>query len=871
MWMGGDPTAPTIPTPGGLLLVGDERVGADLDIVCTTAGALMPWTESEGSLSLNFLVVATNPITITARPRGQVRVPGDAFRPLALATTPVPVITEPVTGKQVAADRLLPALLQHGVFFQSSPPVTGEWVLGACELHQHDDPRSLYHKHVRDGLLAYAGNMGYDRYGRFGLLFCWARSPNYGDPGLLDPSYDMRFVQVGDMFCLAAANYYLATGDRSLLDARRERWVSTDGAEPQPLCGGGAKLTDAVLHKGDFPLRPDGVGTHHSLGQSFTATAPFQSVTLRLANSQPQSATALVSVTRESDGVEVGSAQLNIGAATTAADFTVALPSTMPPGVYRVTIGNAASGQSFNAGEVAWWTDPDGHYAGGQAYNHDFSGTLFDQLYRMWSYTHEALAADRDGICSFPPSYGYLSHKSGRPGSCANSFWEGLGNGTDVYINTWHFAAAERLADAAEKLGRPEVAAPLRTAHDAGLPVFQRTFWHTGVDGEESWDRFVGWIDWDGKAYDYGFTYDNVEVVRRGLATEEQARSVFRWLDFGSVSYDGVAWQPGTLSIWGAAPPFNTRANFDALAVGGTLPYREVLTNGGTRQYIAGVDVFGRIPTLGPDNAWERAEAILARYARPDRLTGGRTYPDPNFRGRWHYGPPLDIDKADMEGFRELFHFEGNIGQSLVLGFLGAVAEVDHLALRPRVPRQLDGLSFEGIGYDGACFSATADATRSPVATRTSGGGSLADGPVDFAVEATAPFSRLRVPVAVADGSTVGVELTLFDADGVPLAESWLSRVSGQVDVPLDVGAVLRPGRYQLRVAARGDGASLAGPPAAELESTAVTVSTAYDARPGPWALDTVSDTGAVVATAALSGSVSTTLAPGQRLALRRA
>ena len=43
--------------------------------------------------------------------------------------------------------------------------------------------------------------------------------------------------------------------------------------------------------------------------------------------------------------------------------------------------------------------------------------------------------------------------------------------------------------------------------------------------------RFAGWQDLAGTFYDYGFTFVNLEAVHYGLATPEQARSIFEWLD----------------------------------------------------------------------------------------------------------------------------------------------------------------------------------------------------------------------------------------------------------------------------------------------------------------------------------------------------
>jgi hypothetical protein len=54
---------------------------------------------------------------------------------------------------------------------------------------------------------------------------------------------------------------------------------------------------------------------------------------------------------------------------------------------------------------------------------------------------------------------------------------------------------------------------------------FQQRFWNAATG------RFIGWIDIEGRAYDYGFTFVNLEAIHYGLASPEQARSILAWLD----------------------------------------------------------------------------------------------------------------------------------------------------------------------------------------------------------------------------------------------------------------------------------------------------------------------------------------------------
>ena len=74
-------------------------------------------------------------------------------------------------------------------------------------VHQLDDFRSPYLQSIRRSLLE-AANVGYDRCGHFGLMYCSGQSPNYGDGGFLAPSVDVRHLHINWVFlCQQLATY----------------------------------------------------------------------------------------------------------------------------------------------------------------------------------------------------------------------------------------------------------------------------------------------------------------------------------------------------------------------------------------------------------------------------------------------------------------------------------------------------------------------------------------------------------------------------------------------------------------------------------------------------------------------------------------
>ena len=100
---------------------------------------------------------------------------------------------DPIAHRQEGlAERANLRLLSAGLYFYPGVMTGGDWLHGAVTTHQLDDPRSPAIRDLRRRRLLEAANVGYDRCGHFGLLYCWGNSPNYGDGGFLAPSIDAR-------------------------------------------------------------------------------------------------------------------------------------------------------------------------------------------------------------------------------------------------------------------------------------------------------------------------------------------------------------------------------------------------------------------------------------------------------------------------------------------------------------------------------------------------------------------------------------------------------------------------------------------------------------------------------------------------------
>jgi len=112
---------------------------------------------------------------------------------------------------------------------------------------------------------------------------------------------------------------------------------------------------------------------------------------------------------------------------------------------------------------------------------------------------------------------------------------------------------------------RPLAPAEIARLRDDIRRDFQARFWN-GDTG-----RFVGWIDLDGRAVDYGFTFLNTEAVAAGIASDEQAQSILDWLD-GRRTVPGDTSQGDDIYHWRFGPRSTTRRNIETYMWSWTAP-----------------------------------------------------------------------------------------------------------------------------------------------------------------------------------------------------------------------------------------------------------------------------------------------------------
>ncbi|MBM3500789.1 MAG: hypothetical protein FJX74_19185, partial [Armatimonadetes bacterium] len=236
---------------------------------------------------------------------------------------------------------------------------------------------------------------------------------------------------------------------------------------------------------------------------------------------------------------------------------------------------------------------------------------------------------------------------NGRHRGVGNNYWDILPFGhLDAYANAVYHASLGAMAELEEAIGGvggAETPSPARSPAkyrrltEQTREAYNRTFW------DETKGRYIGCIDVDGQRHDYGFTFVNLEAMAYGLATPEQARRIYRWMETAPTS----AGKADTYSAYIFAPRANTLHNPEWDPQTGLskepgpiepwwhfgwlgTPYGSVqCQDGGAILYTSFFDLMARTKLLGAENAWQRWSEILARYREPDRLCGG----GPLYRG----------------------------------------------------------------------------------------------------------------------------------------------------------------------------------------------------------------------------------------------
>lgn len=292
--------------------------------------------------------------------------------------------------------------------------------------------------------------------------------------------------------------------------------------------------------------------------------------------------------------------------------------------------------------------------------------------------------------------------KTQRPGlGVGNNYWDLLPfGGHDALATIYLFDSLQRMIRLEKAIeSHPQWNVPsdevapnldeLQTLVNAIRQDFQSRFW------DDSKGRFVGWIDLQGKAYDYGFTFVNLEAIHYGLASPEQSRVISEWLD-GEREIEGDTSRGEDIYHWRFAPRATTKRNIETYAWmwsgPETIPWGGQVQDGGAVLGFSYFDLMSRLKTNGPDDAWERLEAILDWFVEVQAEGGYRAYYAKPGRGTLQGGGTAGGLGLDQEFFESVL-----VPQVMLYGFMGLEPNADGFEVSPRLPKAWPSLEIRGV------------------------------------------------------------------------------------------------------------------------------------------------------------------------------
>ena len=231
--------------------------------------------------------------------------------------------------------------------------------------------------------------------------------------------------------------------------------------------------------------------------------------------------------------------------------------------------------------------------------------------------------------------------------------------------------------------------------------------------------RFVACIDIDGKAHDYGFTFLNLEAIYYGFATDTQAKAILSWID-GKRVVDGDTSQGRDIYHWRFAPRATTLRNTQwyvfAWHAPESIPWGGQVQDGGAVLGFSYHDLMARIQILGPDDAWQRLQGILAWFEEVEKQGGYRAYYKQPGRGTLQGGGTaggLGIDHEFMESVM--------LPQTMLYGFLGFHPDTEGFSLRPQLPTDWPELTVTRIHLHDHVFDINVKQSTVTVTTHRQG------------------------------------------------------------------------------------------------------------------------------------------------------
>ncbi len=285
-----------------------------------------------------------------------------------------------------------------------------------------------------------------------------------------------------------------------------------------------------------------------------------------------------------------------------------------------------------------------------------------------------------------------------------NNYWDIMPfGGDDMYATAQYYGSLLAMADLEQAvLDNPGWAMPrgvlaldpaeLRRHAARVKKTANAKFWNPATG------RFFGSIDVNGKGYEYGFTFLNLDAIWYGIASDAHASAIMDWIS-GKRIVEGDTSTGEDIYFWKFGPRATTRRNLDWYGQGWTapetLPWGGQVQDGGAVLGFAFYDYWARLKVLGPDDAWRRLSQTLA-WDREIWADGGyRKAYEGGKRGTTLQG----CGTAGGIGIDCEFLESSLVPSIVVYGFLGLEPKATELAIHPRLPSAIPEMGVSDLLY----------------------------------------------------------------------------------------------------------------------------------------------------------------------------
>jgi hypothetical protein len=309
-----------------------------------------------------------------------------------------------------------------------------------------------------------------------------------------------------------------------------------------------------------------------------------------------------------------------------------------------------------------------------------------------------------------------------------SNYWDLMPFGWDDFYATYqYFAATNAMAEMEEWIAthpgwnvpQGALAFDHKALEDHAKQIKEKAnelFWNKETG------RYYASIDKNGKAYDYGYTFLNLEAIWYGIVPEDRAKSIMDWVS-GQRIVEGDTSTGADIYHWRFGPRATTKRNVEWYGQGWYnpehIPWGGQVQDGGAVLGFTFYDLFARLKVYGPDNAVQRLEEIMAWDREVQAAGGYRAYYADGSHGTTLQGcgtpGGLGIDCEFYESsMLPAFVIHGLAGLYTFPG------ELDTYRSSPRYTRgvPLPGLSVQNLKFKGELLSIKAAGSRISINTQ---------------------------------------------------------------------------------------------------------------------------------------------------------